>query len=53
MKQAIGFRLSNASTLVQEAAVDLIGQFVFSRTDLRNKYYDMIAERIGIASFQN
>ena len=49
MKQAVGFRLSDTSTLVREAAVDLIGRFVLSRPDLTDKYYDMIAERIRVS----
>eukprot|EP00794_Sanderia_malayensis_P008158 gene8158-9031_t len=39
-------RFRDQSTLVREAAVDLIGQFVLKCPDLTDKYYDMIMERI-------
>jgi len=34
------------STLVREAAVDLVGRFVLSRPELTLQYYDMLSERI-------
>ncbi|XP_028045102.1 LOW QUALITY PROTEIN: nipped-B-like protein B [Monomorium pharaonis] len=34
------------STSVREAAVDLVGKFVLSRTELIDKYYDMLSARI-------
>ncbi len=49
MQQAVEFRFRDTSTLVREAAVDLIGRFVLSRPELTLKYYDMIAERIRVS----
>lgn len=34
------------STLVREAAVDLLGRFVLSRPELTSQYYNMLSERI-------
>ncbi|XP_066599133.1 nipped-B-like protein A [Prorops nasuta] len=34
------------STSVREAAVDLVGKFVLSRTELIDKYYEMLSARI-------
>ena len=34
------------STLVREAAVDLLGRSVLSRPELTEQYYDMLSERI-------
>ncbi|XP_065070069.1 nipped-B-like protein A isoform X2 [Rhopilema esculentum] len=39
-------RFRDQSTLVREAAVDLIGHFVLKCPDITDKYYDMIIERI-------
>ena len=42
-------RLRDQSTLVREAAVDLIGHFVLQCPHITGKYYDMIIERILVS----
>ena len=49
MQRAVEFRFRDTSTLVREAAVDLIGRFVLSRPELTSQYYDMISERIRVS----
>ena len=48
MQRAVEFRFRDTSTLVREAAVDLVGRFVLSRPELTSQYYDMICERIRV-----
>jgi cohesin loading factor subunit SCC2 len=49
MQRAVEFRFRDTSTLVREAAVDLVGRFVLSRPELTSQYYDMICERIRVS----
>ncbi len=51
MQRAVEFRFRDTSTLVREAAVDLVGRFVLSRPELTSQYYDMICERIRVSMF--
>jgi len=46
MQRAVQCRSMDQSTLVREAAVDLVGRFVLSRPELTLQYYDMLSERI-------
>lgn len=50
MQRAVEFRFRDTSTLVREAAVDLVGRFVLSRPELTSQYYDMICERIRVST---
>lgn len=50
MQRAVEFRFRDTSTLVREAAVDLVGRFILSRPELTSQYYDMICERIRVSS---
>ena len=43
-------RFRDQSTLVREAAVDLIGHFILQCPHLTDKYYEMIIERILVSS---
>lgn len=51
MQRAVEFRLCDTSTLVREAAVDLIGRFVLNRPELTSQYYEMIADRIRVRDY--
>jgi cohesin loading factor subunit SCC2 len=46
MQRAVQYRFMDQSTLVREAAVDLLGRSVLSRPELTAQYYDMLSERI-------
>ena len=46
MQRAVQYRFMDQSTLVREAAVDLLGRSVLSRPELTEQYYDMLSERI-------
>jgi cohesin loading factor subunit SCC2 len=46
MQRAVQCRFMDQSTLVREAAVDLLGRSVLSRPELTAQYYDMLSERI-------
>lgn len=46
MQRAVQCRFMDQSTLVREAAVDLLGRSVLSRPELTSQYYDMLSERI-------
>lgn len=46
MQRAVQCRFMDQSTLVREAAVDLVGRFVLSRPELTSQYYEMLNERI-------
>ena len=49
MQISVHCRFRDQSTLVREAAVDLIGHFVLKCPDITDKYYDMIIERILVS----
>ena len=49
MQRTVEFRFRDTSTLVREAAVDLIGRFVLIQPRLTSQYYDMICERIRVS----
>ena len=49
MQRAVEFRFSDTSTLVREAAVELIGRFVLCKPELTLQYYDLICERIRVS----
>ena len=49
MQRAVQCRSMDQSTLVREAAVDLVGRFVLSRPELTSQYYDMLSERILVS----
>lgn len=46
LHMGVGQKLLDASISVREAAVDLVGKYVLSSSDLIDQYYDMLAERI-------
>ncbi len=48
MQRAVEIRFRDTSTLVREAAVDVIGRFVLCKPELTLQYYDMICERIRV-----
>ena len=50
MQRAVQCRFMDQSTLVREAAVDLLGRSVLSRPELTAQYYDMLSERILVSS---
>ena len=50
MQRAVEIRFRDTSTLVREAAVDVIGRFVLCKPELTLQYYDMICERIRVSS---
>ena len=49
MQRAVQCRSMDQSTLVREAAVDLVGRFVLSRPELTSQYYAMRSERILVS----
>jgi len=49
MQRAVEIRFRDTSTLVREAAVDVIGRFVLCKPELTLQYYDMICERIRVS----
>lgn len=51
MQRAVQCRFMDQSTLVREAAVDLLGRSVLSRPELTSQYYDMLSERILVGGF--
>ena len=53
MQRAVQCRFMDQSTLVREAAVDLLGRSVLSRPELTSQYYDMLSERILVSSHGN
>ena len=46
MQMGVNYSFVDQSTSVREAAVDLVGKFILSRTDLIDKYYKMLSTRI-------
>lgn len=46
LHMGVGRKLHDPSISVREAAVDLVGKYVLSSSDLIDQYYDMLAERI-------
>lgn len=46
LHMGVGQKLLDPSISVREAAVDLVGKYVLSSSDLIDQYYDMLAERI-------
>ena len=49
MQRAVQCRFMDQSTLVREAAVDLLGRSVLSRPELTAQYYNMLSERILVS----
>ncbi len=46
MQTALQYSLNDASTMVREAAVDLVGRFILHKEDLVSQYYKLITSRI-------
>ena len=46
MRQAVQYSFTDTSTMVREAAVDLVGKFILHKQDLITQYYKIITERI-------
>ncbi|XP_060078784.1 nipped-B-like protein isoform X3 [Ylistrum balloti] len=46
MQKGVHGRFLDQSTMVREAAVELVGRFILIRPDLIPKYYDMLSDRI-------
>merc|ERR1712223_1847924 len=46
MQQAVQYSLKDVSTMVREAAVDLIGKFILHKQELVTQYYRIITDRI-------
>ena len=46
MQRAVQYSLNDSSTMVREAAVDLIGRFILHKQDLVTQYYKVITDRI-------
>lgn len=44
---AVQARLNDQATLVREAAIDLLGRYIFSTNCIKDEYYEQIANRIG------
>merc|ERR1719187_1349592 len=42
MARGVNYSFLDASTMVREAAVDLFGKFILHKSDLIDKYYDMM-----------
>ena len=49
VQRAVHYRLSDTSTLMREAAIDLIGRFILIQPDLTPTYYQMLLERIRVS----
>ena len=50
MAWGVNYSFLDASTMVREAAVDLVGKFILHKSDLIDKYYDMMLKRILVSS---
>jgi len=46
MRQGVSYSFMDPSTMVREAAVDLVGKFILHKQDLIDQYYDVITTRI-------
>ncbi len=46
MQQGVNYSFTDSSTMVREAAVDLVGKFIIHDEDLIDKYYKTITDRI-------
>ena len=46
MQNAVQYSLNDSSTMVREAAVDLVGRFILHKQDLVTQYYKIITDRI-------
>ena len=46
MQKAVQYSLKDSSTMVREAAVDLVGRFILHKQDLVTQYYKVITDRI-------
>lgn len=51
MQQAVQYSLNDPSTMVREAAVDLVGRFILHKQDLITQYYKVITDRILVSLF--
>ena len=51
MQQGVNYSFLDASTMVREAAVDLVGKFILHKADLIDKYYEMMLKRILVSFF--
>ena len=51
LQRAVHSRFLDQSTLVREAAVDLVGRFILVRPQLTTQYYEMLSERILVRSY--
>ena len=50
MRAGVHTSFMDQSTMVREAAVDLVGKFILHKQDLITQYYDIITERILVSS---
>lgn len=46
MQKGVQFSFTDSSTMVREAAVDLVGKFILHKQDLITQYYTIITDRI-------
>nr|XP_040566817.1 nipped-B-like protein [Lepeophtheirus salmonis] len=46
MQKWVHYSFTDSSTMVREAAVDLVGKFILHKRDLIEQYYPMISQRI-------
>jgi cohesin loading factor subunit SCC2 len=46
LQRAVQYRFTDSSTLMREAAVDLVGRFILTQPDLTQQYYNMLLERM-------
>jgi cohesin loading factor subunit SCC2 len=50
MKDGVNYSFTDSSTMVREAAVDLVGKFILHDEDLIEQYYKTITSRILVSS---
>ena len=53
MRAGVHTSFMDQSTMVREAAVDLVGKFILHKQDLITQYYDIITERILVRKTRN
>ena len=49
MRTGVQYSFTDSSTMVREAAVDLLGKFILHREELISQYYTTITERILVS----
>jgi cohesin loading factor subunit SCC2 len=50
MRHGVSYSFMDPSTMVREAAVDLVGKFILHKQDLIEQYYDVITARILVSA---